>query len=300
MRERDQSRQLISNGYPMSSAPDRLGRLTPTDPHQPRAALWEQYTAQGYLWLKDLLPHQEVLAFRRRYFEKLSILLAPGTDPVAGIWSGEPAATFPNFNRELVEIVRWAAYKSFCLMTPIWMFYEMFLEGAPYLHKRKLIRHGVPWDTHTTGAHYDLVYLRGGTNRICTSWIPIGDVSVDMGGLVYLEGSDAWGRAMEAGFATENQDLSLAERISAYNKNAKTGWLGSDLAQLADRLDARWLVADYELGDMVIHSPYMIHASTMNIDPARRIRLSTDIRYQRVSDEIDIRWNNHWSFDDML
>ena len=36
---------------------------------------------------------------------------------------------------------------------------------------------------------------------------------------------------------------------------------------------------------MVVHSPYMVHASTMNVDPARRIRLSTDIRYQRVRDE---------------
>lgn len=30
------------------------------------------------------------------------------------------------------------------------------------------------------------------------------------------------------------------------------------------------------------------------------IRLSTDIRYQLVRDEIDVRWNNHWSLDDML
>jgi hypothetical protein len=38
----------------------------------------------------------------------------------------------------------------------------------------------------------------------------------------------------------------------------------------------------------------------MNVDPERRIRLSTDIRYQRVRDEIDARWSNHWSLDDML
>jgi ectoine hydroxylase-related dioxygenase (phytanoyl-CoA dioxygenase family) len=292
-----QTIELVSNGYPLSSAPNRLGRLTPTDPHQSRAKLWEQYQAQGYLWLKDILPHKEVLAFRRRYFQTLNKLIAPGTDPTDGIWSGE---SIPNFNRELVEVVRWAAYESFCLMEPIWQFYEMFLEGPAYLHKRKLIRHGVPTDTHTTGAHYDLTYLRGGTNRVCTSWIPIGDVSVAMGGLVYLEGSDAWGRKMEAEFAAQNQALPPAERISAYNKNTKTGWLGLDLAPLADSLDSRWLVADYELGDMVVHSPYMIHASTMNVDPAQRIRLSTDIRYQRVTDEIDVRWNNHWSLDDML
>ena len=51
---------------------------------------------------------------------------------------------------------------------------------------------------------------------------------------------------------------------------------------------------------MMVHSPYIVHASTMNVDPLRRIRLSTDIRYQRVRDEIDSRWSNHWTLDDML
>jgi hypothetical protein len=69
---------------------------------------------------------------------------------------------------------------------------------------------------------------------------------------------------------------------------------------MAERFNSRWLAADYEAGDIVLHSPYMIHASTMNEDRLGRIRLSTDIRYQNVSDEIDARWANHWSLDDML
>ena len=63
---------------------------------------------------------------------------------------------------------------------------------------------------------------------------------------------------------------------------------------------ARWLIANYEAGDMVVHSPYMVHASTVNLAADGRMRLSTDIRYQRVQDEIDARWQNHWSLDDML
>jgi hypothetical protein len=58
-------------------------------------------------------------------------------------------------------------------------------------------------------------------------------------------------------------------------------------------------MADYETGDMMVHSAYMIHAATVNMD-ARRIRLSTDIRYQRIRDEIDARWANHWTIGDML
>ncbi len=296
---------LTSNGFALSTGPDRLGRLAPTDPTRPLADVRAQYAAQGYLWLKGVLDPREVLAFRRRYFaayvEAGVPLIAPGTDPVDGIYDDAEAPVDPVLSHKVTaEIVRWAEYEAFCLMAPIRRFYEMFFDGAPYLHKRKLIRHGKPGDRHCTGAHYDLIYLRGGTDRICTSWIPIGDVPVERGGLVYLEGSDPWGRRKEAEFAARNRELSPEERISAYNKNMKTGWLSNDLASMADELDARWLIADYEAGDMVVHSPYMVHASTMNVDPSRRIRLSTDIRYQRVRDEIDARWANHWSLDDML
>lgn len=118
---------------------------------------------------------------------------------------------------------------------------------------------------------------------------------------MYLEGSDAWGRKMEAEFAAKNGDLAPAERVSAYNRNmAETGWITKDLPTLADRLDARWLIADYEAGDLMIHSAYMIHAATQNQSAHNRLRLSTDIRYQRVSDQIDARWNNDWSPDDRL
>jgi hypothetical protein len=49
-----------------------------------------------------------------------------------------------------------------------------------------------------------------------------------------------------------------------------------------------------------IHSGYMVHAATTNQNPHGRMRLSTGIHYQRRRDEIDARWQNHWSFDDML
>jgi ectoine hydroxylase-related dioxygenase (phytanoyl-CoA dioxygenase family) len=136
---------------------------------------------------------------------------------------------------------------------------------------------------------------------VCSSWIPLGDTPVEMGGLVYLENSDALGRKMEAEFSANNSNLTPEERISAYNKNmSEGGWVGKDLADMAERFDSRWLIADYEMGDMVVHSPYMIHAATQNKDSKERIRLSTDIRYQNVRDEIDARWQNHWTLGDML
>jgi ectoine hydroxylase-related dioxygenase (phytanoyl-CoA dioxygenase family) len=290
-------RPLTSNSYTLSAAPERLGWLTPSDPSRPIAELRAQYAAQGYLWLRGLIERDEVLEFRRRYFAAFAQtgLLAQGSDPVDGIYAGT-GEDKASVRRIMGEAVMWARYEGFCLSRPIVQFYEELMGGPPYLHKRKLIRYTKPYDAACTGAHYDLTYLRAGTDRLHTSWIPIGDIPVEMGGLIYLEGSDGWGRQLEAEFSIRNADLPPEERLSAFNKNmSESGWLTKDLPSLAERMPGRWLMANYEAGDMVVHSPYMIHASTVNEDAGGRMRLSTDIRFQLVSDQIDPRWGNHWS-----
>lgn len=292
---------LRSNGFPLDMSAERLGWLVPSDPGTPLPALRAQYRAQGYLWLRGLLPPADVWAFRRHYLEAMrpSGLIAPTADATEGVYAGGPEDGARS-RQALQQLVRSPEYEAFCLSGPIVSFYEAFLGGPVHLHKRKLLRHTRPGDMHCTGAHYDLVYLRGGTDHLCTSWIPLGDTPVEMGGLLYLEGSDAFGRQLETAYGVRAVDLSPEERVRAYNRHMATGWLTKDLPTLAADMGGRWLVADYEAGDMVVHSPYMIHAASMNVDPRGRIRLSTDIRFQRAADPIDERWQNDWSFDDGL
>ncbi len=292
---------LESNGHTLQTTPERLGWLEPSDPQDGVPALRDRLTEHGYVWLKGLLPKKEVLAFRRHFFQAFSDtgLLKPGSDPVDGLYAGTEDGALAA--KRLMEVVRSAAYEAFCLHPNLWRFLDELLGGPSYLHKRKIARYTRPGDPAATGAHYDLVYLRGGTDRIVTAWIPIGDVPVDMGGLIYLEGSHRVGKRLEAEFRARNADLSPEDRISAYNRlMADGGWISKDLPAVAERLGGRWLVADYEAGDIVLHSPYMVHAATTNRDSQRRLRLSTDIRYQNVRDEIDARWSNHWSLEDML
>ena len=61
-----------------------------------------------------------------------------------------------------------------------------------------------------------------------------------------------------------------------------------------------WLVSAYEAGDVVFHDPYTIHASTMNEDPERRTRLSTDLRFYREGSDLDQRWMKFWTPGDGL
>lgn len=275
---RSLSEPLISNGSPLDMTPARLGWLEPTDASLPPQQLWERYRLHGYLWLKEFFNRDYILDFRQHFFDT--------------VLSG--AKTF-------FEFIRSQEYEEFCTMPRLWNFYQAFLEGQPYLHTRKIMRFTHPGESHCTGGHYDLIYLRAGTDRLCTSWIPLGDVPVEMGGLIYLEHSDAVGRQMEAEFSVKNASLPPEERISAYNRNMReAGWISTDLVNMAQRFKSRWLIADYEAGDMVIHSPYMIHAATQNRDPLNRMRLSTDIRFQRAADSVDPRWANHWLPDDNL
>jgi ectoine hydroxylase-related dioxygenase (phytanoyl-CoA dioxygenase family) len=294
--------RLEAAGRPLATGPDRLGRLRPIPADAGLDAIRDAYAEHGHVWLKGLLDPAEVRAFRGWVFGHLagSGLLAPGTDPVDGI-AGDRPHDRGAADGKLMKLVRSAAYEGFCAQPRLVGFMDRFLDGISYLHKRKLMRFTLPGSDAATPAHYDLVYLRGGTARIVTAWIPLGDTPADEGGLTYLEGSHAAGAELERDFARQAADLTPEERISAYNRHmADGGWISKDLPAMAERFDTRWLIADYEAGDVVLHSPYMIHAATRNLSRRGRIRLSTDIRFQNVEDEIDARWANHWSLDDML
>jgi len=290
---------LRAGGKTLDATPNRMGWLRPSDPAEPLTTLLARFRHDGYLFLKGFLGRDEVLEQRRRALGHLG-LTEPGTDPRLGVVAKQlPDAG--TVNRRLMEYVRSAAFESFCMTPRLWQFMDGVVGGLSYLHKRKLLRHTLPGQTTSTPAHYDLVYLRGGTDRLVTSWIPVGDCPTEMGGLVYLEHSHAVGVKLEAEFAAKNAALTPEDRISAYNKNmAEGGWISKDLPDMARKFDTRWLVADYEAGDIVLHSPFMIHAATLNESREGYVRLSTDIRYQNVVDEIDARWNNHWTLDDML
>ena len=293
---------LIADGKVLSRAPNRLAYLRPTDSGVGAKAIRDIYEAQGYVWLKGFLRRADVVDFRGWVFSHLAEtgLIEPGSDPSLGIASGGPFDR-KQADRRMMSLVRSTTYEGFCAQPRLARFLDEFLGGLSYLHKRKIMRFTQPGTPATTPAHYDLVYLRGGTSRVVTAWIPIGDVSVDMGGLTYLEGSHEIGAAMEVQFQKDNAALRPEERISAYNRNmTEGGWVSKNLPDMAERFNTRWLIADYEAGDVVLHSPFMIHGSTTNQSAVRRIRLSTDIRYQNVDDEIDARWSKHWSLDDML
>lgn len=283
---------LTSNGYVLDDRPARLGALvaTPESERGDAAALWRRLRSQGYLYLNGFLDPAGVLEFRRYYFGHLTAtgLVDPEADPVRGI--AGPGVDRARLRQVLYDtIVPGPEYQAFCTQPAIRDWFAWFLADEVHLHRRKILRHTTPGEQGigtATQAHYDLLYLRGGTDRVLSMWIPLGDVPISRGGLCYLERSHVAVMAEEA--AAEADDQRPARSMTP------------DLPGLAEKYDTRWLVTDYEAGDVVVHSAHLIHAALDNVDSGGVMRLSTDIRYQRVSDPIDWRWDQHWNDRDGL
>ena len=282
---------ITSNGYVLDDSARRLGALEAVPDHErrDRDVLWARLRRDGYLYLKGHVEPDTVNDFRGYYFDRLkdANVTAPGTDPRDGISSAGPVDGAAMREALFGEIVPGAEYQQLCAHPAIAGWFAWLLQDDVHLHQRKIIRHTKPGEAGigtATQAHYDLVYLRGGSDRVLSMWIPLGDCPVDRGGLAYLENSHHWVMAQE-------REGTLARPAAS---------ITADLPGLAERHDTRWLVTDYEAGDVVVHSAHIVHASTDNVDPANKLRLSTDIRYQRKSEPIDWRWQEHWNFDDGL
>ena len=93
--------------------------------------------------------------------------------------------------------------------------------------------------------------------------------------------------------------LTEEQAKSAFNQNMmSTGLLSEKPAEFARQYNRRWLVSAFEAGDVVLHMPYTIHASTINQDPEAIIRLATDLRFCDASRPYDTRWTHHYTVGD--
>ncbi|ETS73769.1 hypothetical protein PFICI_14715 [Pestalotiopsis fici W106-1] len=300
---------LESNFGPMD--PNTIGYLQPTSADTPIDIMRERFDRDGYLHVKGLLPVEPVLKCRAAYFSHMSPsgLLQPGSDPISGTYSGaNPRKYLPpgNLRRlfglkddpesdKYVELMISAHeadfYINFCKIPELREFVSKFNGWSnPTMLQRTMLRAFVP-NSELTPVHFDQMYLRAGPPTSLTAWVPIGNISLEGGGLMYLEKSTDIGKKTEDGFAANASNLTDEERVSAFNKNMHDGgFLSRDTVAYGKEASRKWLMTEYEVGDVIFHNPYMVHASCKNKDPNGAIRLATDLRFVDSEKPYDTRW----------
>jgi phytanoyl-CoA hydroxylase len=180
--------------------------LRPSDPGSSMEELRKRYHEDGYLFLKHLLSREDVLEARKQYFEFMAStgVLKESTAPVEGVFNPERSPEdFPGLGSgthgkgdkadEFINSAVEAHYQKwytevFCQSPILYDFIAKFTGWGQHTLalKRSLLRNNIP-NTTPIGVHYDQIFLRYGDPTSVTAWVPIGDISIQGGGLMYLE-----------------------------------------------------------------------------------------------------------------
>lgn len=266
--------EASSNGWPLPLNQSYLGALVDAsaltrDPER----LKECFDDKGVLLLRRVLPEDSVQAVGSRY---LSLVDAPAPLPAPSHGVSGHAAH---------QIVREKVFDRLCRAQELQSLADALLGRPSRLLKRRPFRHFKPGSAVATRAHADWSYLDRGSTEVITFWVPISECGLHDAPLVYLENSGAF----------DVQDL-RRELAGRTDRPSNAAVITNDLRALSDLTGRRWLWAGTRPGDVIVHSPRIIHASLDCGEGAGR--MSADLRFVPQDSASDPRWDNHWSADD--
>ena len=243
------------------------------------AELSRRLAGDGYVFLRSALDVSEVEAARVEVFERLVGVGEIRPPAVEGISTGESrrvgtvgdlGAFWKSVSegpalRRVTHGPRLGAVLARIAGAPVRAHDYMFLRAAPL--------------GRTTGLHFDYPFFTRATERIYTTWVPLGDVPATDGPLVIVEGSHRF------------TDLHDAIRgFDVVYDTSRKAQLATDFAEFAEGRDCRILTADFRAGDICVFGMFTLHGSLDNHSPVGRVRLSCDVRYQPATEPIDPRY----------
>ncbi|MDE0636487.1 MAG: phytanoyl-CoA dioxygenase family protein [Candidatus Poribacteria bacterium] len=239
-------------------------------------ALHERMAEDGYLLIRGLHDKETVLAARRAILEKLAAkgMLAPDTPLMDGTFNPdypEPTSTGSMGNKPLTQL---PAFNAVVEGAPIMGFFKHFLGGEARTFDFKWLRTAGPGSG--SPIHYDVVFMGRGTKNLYSCWTPFGDVSLDMGPIVFCLGSNRFEKVRETyGQADVDRDLIK-------------GHFSDDPLEIVEKFGGHWATTSFSAGDVIIFSMFLMHASLVNTSD--KIRITADTRYQLAAEPIDERW----------
>ena len=238
--------------------------------------LHERMLEDGYLLIRGLHDKATVLAARRQILESLDAkgMLARDTSPMDGVFNvdyPEPTSTGSMGNKDLTQK---ASFKAVVEGSPIMNFFKFFLGGEVRTFDFKWLRTAGPGSS--SPIHYDIVFMGRGTQNLYSCWTPFGDVSLEMGPIVFCLGSHQFEKVKET-YGQSDVDRDLIE-----------GHFSENPLDIVENFGGEWATTTFSVGDVVIFSMYLMHASLVNTSD--KIRITADTRYQLASEPVDERW----------
>ena len=239
-------------------------------------AMQARMAADGYLLIRGLHDEDTILTARRQILEKLADkeMIAPNTPLMDGIFNpdyAEPTSTGSMGNKELTQM---PAFKAVVEGEPIMNFFKGFLGGDARTFDFKWLRTAGPGSG--SPIHYDIVFMGRGTPNLYSCWTPFGDVALDMGPIVLCLGSNRFDE-VRATYGKSDVDRDLIE-----------GHFSDKPLEILDKFGGRWATTTFSVGDVIIFSMFLMHASLVNTSD--KIRITADTRYQLAAEPIDERW----------
>lgn len=275
--------QLVAQRHELDPAPEALGALrSSADIADDAQQLRQRMADDGYLFLPGFLERDAVLEARRSVTDRLA---AEGlTDPnrPADLAVAPPDSELA-FKPDLAHdnpVLHELLYGRRMLG-----FYHQLLGGPVRHYDYTWMRAVAPG--RGTPPHGDVVFMGRGTHQVYTAWVPLGDTDFSQGGLMVLEGSHRRPEIVDD-YAHRDVDAYCENTDGEDEVTRFGGTLSRDPVRLREDFGGRWLTAEFQAGDLLTFSIYMVHASLDN--RSDRIRLSSDSRYQLASEPVDERW----------
>ena len=280
--------RLLALGQELDLSPTGFGFLQEADSLQGVDCLRQQMEQDGYLYLRDFWSRDAVQVVRdslTRQLDQLGFFPAGSSLDEARFNGREVGRALGNPLNQHDPLLRQLLFGP--RMTE---FFSAFLGGA--VSHFDFIWFRTKGPGLGSPIHCDLVYMGRGTHNLYTTWVPLGDVSLELGGLLVLEGSHRQSARLQA-YLSRDVDDYCTNRPDADAYAAGEKWWDGTLTRsprsLQKSLGGRWLTSpEFRLGDVVIFKMQLVHGSLDN--QTDRFRLSTDTRFQLAAESIDERW----------
>ena len=202
----------------------------------------------GYLLLRQALDYEQVMAARRETLEALVEVGEIHPPAIEGIFTGtsrreERPEGLGAFWKSVSE---GPAIRRVTHGGELRGIMDRVLGEPSRPQDYIFLRVAVPG--RSTGLHYDHPFFARGSQRIHTVWLALGEVTVEQGPLVVVEGS--------------NRFSDLIERASSIDYNSTSSpkvMVDPHPVELARQRETRLLTADFRPGDLAVFGMHTLH-----------------------------------------